>query len=145
MATFKLDSRLQQDCFLIGDFFLSQVLLMNDRNFPWLILVPRVAGISEIVQLSMGNQQQLLSESGIISNLLLELFPTDKLNVAALGNIVSQLHVHHIARRKDDQCWPSPVWGYGGGIAYRDQEKVELINKIQQELATSEAFVPFSE
>ena len=139
---FKLDSRLQNDCFLVGSFPLCQILLLNDKNFPWIILVPRIAEVTEIIQLSTDQQQQLLDESGIVSRLLLDHFPIDKLNTGAIGNIVSQLHVHHIARRHDDPCWPGVVWGYGKGLAYDEPEKRTLINKIQGLLSHVTGFEP---
>jgi len=139
---FELDSRLQNDCFLVGSFPLCRMLLLNDKNFPWIILVPRVTGVTEIIQLSSEQQQQLLDESGIVSRLLLDHFSCDKLNTGAIGNIVSQLHVHHIARRHNDPCWPGVVWGYGKGLAYNEAEKSALINKIQSLLSHAWDFEP---
>ena len=137
---FKLDSRLQNDSFSVGKLPLCQVLLLNDQNFPWIILVPRVAGITEVIQLSSEEQQQLLHESALVSRLLLEHFPSDKLNTGAIGNIVSQLHIHHIARRHDDLCWPGVVWGYGKGLPYGEAEKNTVVNKIQGLLSLEQGF-----
>ncbi|MBL4608392.1 MAG: HIT domain-containing protein [Pseudomonadales bacterium] len=142
VTQFKLDSRLQNDSFLVGNFRLSQLRLLNDKNFLWVILVPRIAGVTEFVQLSTADQLQLLNESGAVSRLLLDYFPTDKLNTAAIGNIVSQLHVHHIARRHDDPCWPGVVWGYGKGVSYEEDEKNALINTLQNELKNESGFEP---
>ena len=142
-TSFKLDPRLQNDCFIIGQFSLCQILLLNDKHFPWIILVPRLGGLTELIHLSAENQLQLLQESGLISRLLLDHFPTEKLNTAAIGNIVSQLHIHHVARRSDDFCWPGVVWGYGGGEPYEEREKKVLICKIQKVLGNKPDFEPF--
>ena len=103
--------QLQQDCLIIGHFPLSRLLLNKDANYPWFILVPDRENISEIHQLTEADQQQLMRESSYLSAILAEQFGADKMNVAAIGNIVSQLHIHHIVRYKDDIAWPSPVWG----------------------------------
>ena len=108
---FVLDERLRADTVAVGDWPLSRVLLMNDSQYPWLILVPRRAGVSEIYQLDGADQQQLMLESCALSAAMAEHFQADKMNVANLGNIVAQLHLHHIARRKNDPAWPGPVWG----------------------------------
>ncbi len=101
----------------ICDLALSQVLVMNDANFPWLILVPRRADVSEIFDLG-GEQAMLLNEVSLVSRALKEVTQCDKLNVAAIGNVVPQLHVHIVARRKDDALWPKPVWGAAPPRAY---------------------------
>jgi diadenosine tetraphosphate (Ap4A) HIT family hydrolase len=108
---FVLDSRLLQDTLPIGDFPLCRLLLSNDVNYPWFILVPRRADISEVFQLEAEDQQQLWQETTALSKVLKELFDADKLNVAALGNVVSQLHMHVIVRKRSDAAWPAPVWG----------------------------------
>ena len=95
---FKLDERLDKDTFFISDLPLCRVLLMNDNQFPWLILVPRVADVAEIIDLDEAQQQQFLKESGFVSHVLKQKTQCDKLNVAALGNMVKQLHIHHVAR-----------------------------------------------
>lgn len=110
-AVFALDLRLQQDTLLIGDFPLCRLLLSNDSNYPWFILVPRRANISEVFELEADDQLQLWQETTALSQLLKGLFAADKLNVAALGNVVSQLHMHVIVRKRDDAAWPAPVWG----------------------------------
>ena len=142
LNTFKLDPQLKKDCLVLGDFPLSQVLLLNDVNFPWLILVPRVAGITEIFHLKPVEQQQLLVESGVIAKMLEQDFAVDKLNVAAIGNIVSQLHLHHIGRFRTDLCWPGVVWGYGKGKPYEKETLGETVEKIQSLLCTQPGFIP---
>lgn len=109
--SFKLDEQLRQDCLHIIDLNLCRVLLMNESQFPWIILVPQCEGLSEICQLNKQQQLDLLNESNRVSNALLNEHPDCKLNIANLGNIVTQLHIHHIARFKHDATWPAPVWG----------------------------------
>lgn len=108
---FVLDSRLQQDAVVLGDFALSRLLLMNDAQYPWFILVPRREDVSEIFQLAPEDQQALWAEATHLSEVLKDTFKADKMNVANLGNVVSQLHVHVIVRKRDDVAWPGPVWG----------------------------------
>lgn len=111
MSSFELDARLQADTVAVGDWPLSRVLLMNDARYPWVILVPRRSGMRELHDLSAQDQRRLLDESVRLGRTLMEVFGGDKLNVAALGNVVPQLHVHHVVRRVGDDAWPAPVWG----------------------------------
>lgn len=108
---FSLDARLQQDTLVLGDFPLCRLLLMNDANYPWFILVPRREAVSELFQLDATDQQQLWLETTRLAETLKDAFVADKMNVATLGNVVSQLHVHVIVRRREDPAWPAPVWG----------------------------------
>ncbi len=108
---FNLHPQLAKDTFLVGEFPLSTCRLMNDCRFPWLILVPRVAGIKELYELSPSDQAQFLRESSWLSSQLAKNFQADKMNIAALGNQVPQLHFHHIVRYQNDVAWPNPVWG----------------------------------
>ncbi|KRP61771.1 HIT domain-containing protein [Pseudomonas trivialis] len=108
---FALDQRLQQDTLTLGDFPLCRLLLSNDSNYPWFILVPRIDAISEVFQLDVADQQVLWQETTTLAQLLNEGLGADKMNIGALGNVVSQLHVHVIVRRRDDAAWPAPVWG----------------------------------
>ena len=110
---FILDPRLAADTHLVGDLDLSRVLLMDDARFPWLILVPRRANLRELIDLDIAAQQLLLAEIDRCARILRTLEKPDKLNIAALGNVVAQLHVHVIARRASDAAWPRPVWGFG--------------------------------
>lgn len=112
---FALDSRLQQDCLLVGDFPLCRLLLMNDSNYPWFILVPRREEVSELFQLDADDQRQLWQETTLLAEILKDTFAADKMNVATLGNVVSQLHVHVIVRRRDDVVGPHRS---GGGIRH---------------------------
>ena len=115
--SWSLHPQLQADTKPVCDLALSQVLAMNDANFPWLILAPRRAGVSEIFHLG-AEQAILLDELSLASRALKEVTRCDKLNVAAIGNVVQQLHVHIVARRKDDALWPKPVWGAAAPRAY---------------------------
>lgn len=108
---FSLDPQLAADSFLVGDFPLSSCRLVNDMQFPWLILVPRIASVTEIYELSADDQTQFLRESSWLSSQLADTFRADKMNVAALGNQVSQLHFHHVVRYANDKAWPNPIWG----------------------------------
>ncbi|MBV6750574.1 HIT domain-containing protein [Pseudomonas chlororaphis] len=125
---FVLDSRLQQDTLPMGDLPLCRVLLSNDANYPWFILVPRRAQISEVFQLEAADQQLLWGETTELAQLLQSTFKADKMNVAALGNVVSQLHMHVIVRRRDDAAWPAPVWGKHPARPYSD-EAVAMIRE----------------
>ena len=118
--TFQLDSRLDADTIPVGDLALSSVLLLNDARFPWFVLVPRVEGVSEITDLSEEQSAQLMQEIRIATRVMLELSKPDKVNVGALGNIVTQLHVHVIGRFRSDPAWPGPVWGHGTRTPYPD-------------------------
>jgi len=117
-AAFELDARLATDTHLVGELELSRVLLMDDARFPWLILVPRRAGMRDLVDLARAEQHVLLDEIGRCSTALRNMDNPDKLNIATLGNVVAQLHVHVIARNLHDAAWPRPVWGVGEREAY---------------------------
>ncbi|MFA5630701.1 MAG: HIT domain-containing protein [Porticoccaceae bacterium] len=108
---FELDATLARDSLVLGSFPLCLLLSSRDGNYPWFILVPRRASIREVFELSALDQQQLLRESVTLSRALQQAYGGDKLNVAALGNMVPQLHVHHIVRYREDPAWPKPVWG----------------------------------
>jgi diadenosine tetraphosphate (Ap4A) HIT family hydrolase len=107
---FEVDSRIHASCVWLGDWSLSGVYLKNEANFPWLILVPRVANVQEIYQLSELNRYTLMDEVVRLSAVMQDFFKPDKLNVGALGNIVSQLHVHIVARFQTDKLWPDGIW-----------------------------------
>jgi diadenosine tetraphosphate (Ap4A) HIT family hydrolase len=111
MAEWALNQRLAADSFRLGGLALSDVLVMRTASYPWLILVPRIPGVREIIDLAPLMRQQLMDEISLVSEVMQSVYQPDKLNVAALGNQVSQLHVHVIARFKTDADWPNPVWG----------------------------------
>ena len=129
---FTLDPRLDNDTIFIASFTLCDALLMNDARYPWVILVPRITGVTEIYQLSAIQQQQLMLESNSVAQKLAELVSADKMNVAALGNVVSQLHIHHVARYQQDEAWPAPVWGKGTAVPYSEDEQHAVISQLQQ-------------
>ena len=128
---FKLDPQLEQDTVLVADWHLCQVRLMNDSRYPWVILIPKVEDVSEIHQLADEQQQLMLGESVRLSKALEQLFAPDKLNVAALGNMVRQLHIHHIVRFEDDASFPRPVWGVGDAVPYEGEALNETVNGLQ--------------
>lgn len=132
---FSLHPQLANDCFVITDFPLSRLLLCNDSAFPWFILVPKVDAIQDIYQLDWQQQQQLLNESSMLSEVLMQEFSGDKMNVAALGNVVPQLHLHHIVRYKSDACWPKPIWGQQALTPYTDEELVAIKSRILPKLS----------
>lgn len=123
---FELAPELKRDCIEIADWQLCKVLLMNDSQYPWFILVPKVAGVREIIDLSEAQQQQYLIESRELQHLIKSVFKPYKLNVAALGNVVEQLHIHHIARFKEDIAWPNPVWNAFERKPYTNKELLAL-------------------
>lgn len=125
-AGFILAPELARDCIDVADWPLCKVLLMNDSQYPWFILVPRKAGLKESIDLSETEQIVLMQESAKLSRLLQDIFSPDKLNVAALGNMVPQLHIHHIARYKADAAWPAPVWGKYPAVPYKDEQLKKL-------------------
>ncbi|KAA0875107.1 HIT domain-containing protein [Nitrincola tapanii] len=127
---FELHPRLAADTFALGDFPLSRLLLMNDAHYPWFILVPRRAGVTEIYHLSSQEQQQLILESSALSQTLADLFQARKMNVAALGNMVPQLHLHHVVRYEDDIAWPGPVWGVAEAKPYTLEEAQQIRQKL---------------
>lgn len=115
---FSLDSRLEGDTLPVGELQLSRVLLMDDARYPWVILVPRRPAIREMIDLDLRDRAMLYREIDAVSEAMQRLFKPLKLNVAALGNVVPQLHVHVIARYENDAAWPKPVWGLGERVAY---------------------------
>ncbi len=137
---FNLDSRLASDTLLLGDFELCRLLLMNDRQYPWFILVPRREQVSELFQLDADDQQLLWQETTALAEVLKDTFAADKMNVATLGNMVSQLHMHVIVRRKADAAWPSPVWGQRPAVAYTATEVDEIRQKLRLVLADNFTF-----
>ncbi|WP_440053808.1 HIT domain-containing protein [Pseudoalteromonas sp. T1lg65] len=131
---FCLAKELQRDCIEIAHWPLCKVLLMNDNQYPWFILVPQVEGVKEIVDLSDAQQQTFWQESAKLSRLIKAVYNPDKLNVAALGNMVPQLHVHHIARYQTDVAWPKPVWGLFPAKPYTEAQLQQLRQRLDQAL-----------
>ena len=133
-SQFQLHERLQQDCILIGRFSLCQLLMMNDSQFPWFILVPERADIKEIYQLSVADRQLLSVESCFLAENMADLFKAHKMNMAAIGNMVPQLHIHHIVRYQIDKAWPAPVWGKFAALPYTELQIIELTDKVRAQL-----------
>jgi diadenosine tetraphosphate (Ap4A) HIT family hydrolase len=134
-AGWTLDPQLERDTLPVGDMPLSRVLLINDANYPWLLLVPRRRGVIEIADLGDVEQAQLMTEIVQATRALKAVTHCDKINVAALGNVVAQLHVHVIARRRGDLAWPKPVWGAAPARAYDDAALPKLMGPLKQRLS----------
>ncbi|MGO4573142.1 HIT domain-containing protein [Microvirga sp. 2TAF3] len=128
-SAFTLDSRLEADTIPIGDLALSSVLLLNDARFPWFVLVPRLPNASELTDLSDEQAVQVMEEIRIATRVMVALAKPDKVNVGALGNIVTQLHIHVIGRFRSDPAWPGPVWGHGTRTPYPDHAATALIER----------------
>lgn len=122
MSTFELHPDLQRDGVLLGNFQLSRVLLVNDSNYPWFVLIPEIPNTSDTIDLSLTQHKKLWEESRIFGLAIMELFNGDKLNIASLGNMTPQLHVHHIVRYQTDPAWPAPIWGKHPLVPYSDLE-----------------------
>jgi diadenosine tetraphosphate (Ap4A) HIT family hydrolase len=133
-TAFALHPQLAQDTVTIGELKLCRLLLNKDANYPWLVLVPRRPDLTEIIDLDSAAQAQLTIEIAMVSQALRDITQCDKLNVAALGNMVAQLHVHVIARRKSDAAWPRPVWGVAPALRYGDNELNVLIDAVRRKL-----------
>lgn len=131
---FVLDTRLAADTFVLGDMLLSRVLLMNDARFPWLIIVPRRPALRELTDLASTERSILMEEIARASTALMEATQAEKLNVAALGNQVPQLHVHVIARFVGDPAWPNPVWGRGQATPYAEDEAARFSAEVSRTL-----------
>ena len=116
--SFSLHPQLAADCHWIGDLALSQVLLLNDARYPWVVLVPRRPALREIYELDAEDRMRLLDESCRVGEWLMTQFNGEKLNIGALGNLVPQLHVHHVVRSHGDPAWPGPVWGHSTAQPY---------------------------
>jgi diadenosine tetraphosphate (Ap4A) HIT family hydrolase len=133
---FRLDARLDKDTHFLLDAPLCRIGLMDDARFPWLILVPRVPNIREWPDLSTPNQLQLQTEINAASRALQSAFPHGKkLNIAALGNVVPQLHIHVILRHAGDAAWPAPVWNSGQSRPYCDAELVHVLGRLKETLS----------
>ena len=135
MAEFVLDRQLERDSAPLAELPLCAVRLMRDAAYPWLILVPRRAGAAEIVDLGREERLRLMDEIAATSQALMAAVPCDKLNIGALGNVVRQLHVHVVARRRGDPAWPKPVWGFAPAVPYEPASERTLIAAIAGRLS----------
>lgn len=139
-GVFVLDQRLLQDTLTVGDFPLCRLLLSNDSHYPWFILVPRRDSIFEIFELSDADQAQLWKETSSLAKTLEQVFAADKMNVAALGNVVRQLHMHVIVRYTGDDAWPAPVWGKCPATPYSADQALRIIERLKPVLADEFVF-----
>lgn len=133
-AKWSLHPQLAQDCAEIGDLPLSRLLVSNDANYPWLLLVPRRADVAEIIDLGEVDRAQLMAEIVKVSQALKTVTACDKLNIAAIGNMVPQLHVHVVARRRRDPAWPRPVWGAVPPLPYDPSALATFNASIKREI-----------
>ncbi len=132
---FELHPRLAADCVVVGDLPVSRLLLMNDRRFPWCILVPRRSDLTELHHLAAADRGAVLAEIDSVSRALLTHCGAAKINVGALGNLVAQLHIHVVGRTPDDAAWPGPVWGSGTAEHYRGEELDVAVERVRRGLA----------
>lgn len=139
---FALHPQLAKDTHVVGEFELSLLLLMNDSQYPWCILVPRREGLREIYELDAAAQVQFINESSVLTASMQKIFSADKMNIAALGNVVPQLHIHHIARFTNDPAWPAPVWGKVSAKPYSASHVAERIAELQNALHDQCGFSP---
>ncbi|MBO4225914.1 HIT domain-containing protein [Bradyrhizobium neotropicale] len=133
-STWSLHARLKEDTIDIGDLPLCRVLVIKDANYPWLLLVPRREGAVEIIDLEGVEQAHLMTEISRVARALKDITKCDKLNIAALGNAVPQLHVHIIARRTSDAAWPRPVWGVAPPLAHDAEEVQNFISALRRKI-----------
>jgi diadenosine tetraphosphate (Ap4A) HIT family hydrolase len=133
-SVWSLNPQLEKDTIEIGDLPLSRVLVIKDAHYPWLLLVPRCEGAIEIIDLAEVEQAQLMTEISRVARALKEVTKCDKLNIAALGNVVPQLHVHVIARRTSDIAWPRPAWGVAPPLAHDAEEVQRFISALRRKI-----------
>ncbi len=133
--SFHLHPRLAQDCITLGRFELCRLLMMNDSQYPWFILVPERADLQEIYQLSKAERGLLAEESSYLAENLAVLYKADKMNIAAIGNLVPQLHIHHVVRYQTDKAWPAPVWGKFATVPYTERQISDNVERIKDRLA----------
>lgn len=134
MDAFALHPRLQADTVFVADWTLSRVLVMNDTRYPWLVLVPRRAGAVEVFDLAEADRAMLAEEAARASRGLKQLSGAAKINIAALGNLVPQLHIHVVARSPGDAAWPGPVWGQGSAVLYAVPARDALVAQLVKAL-----------
>ena len=135
MSEFELDGRIARDSDLVRVLTLCQLRIQNDSRWPWLVMVPQRAGMTEIFDLSPEEQAQLSVEVNKVASALKTVTGATKINVGALGNIVRQLHVHVIARFEGDPNWPGPIWGFGQAVPYAESQKQDFLNKLVEALS----------
>lgn len=132
MSQFTLDPQLEGDSLPLIELDLCTVRLMKDANYPWILMVPKQNGLAELIDLSVEDQHKLTDEIRIVSTALQGITKCDKLNVAALGNMVRQLHIHIVARFEGDAAWPGPIWGKVPMKPHNEVESAKLIEAVQR-------------
>ncbi|AYD03270.1 HIT family protein [Neorhizobium sp. NCHU2750] len=136
MSGFQLDARLARDTELVTSLGLCQLRMMKDSRWPWFMLVPQRNGVSELFDLTPLDQALLTFETNMVAAALKKTTSAEKINVAAIGNIVRQLHVHIVARFDGDPNWPGPIWGFGQAETYDEARKQSLIKSLMENLAS---------
>ena len=129
---FKLDARLAADCAFVANLGVCQLLMMNNKSVPWFILVPRINGATELTELPMAKQQLVLQEMNEVAAMVTKQYSPHKLNIGALGNVVSQLHIHVIGRFTQDPAWPGPVWGQLAPNAYTQPQLAQQVDDVRK-------------
>jgi len=132
---FELDKKIAADTIALSESDRYVIRLANDARFPWVILIPKVSSITEAYQLDVGFQQQLAVDSGLLGQEMMALYQGDSFNTGALGNVVRQLHIHHVVRFQNDEAWPGPVWGAGRPVPYKDEELIVQVEKLKAGLS----------
>lgn len=135
MSAFELDARLERDSELVTVLGLCQLRLLKDSRWPWLMLVPQRTGKTEIFELAPLDQAMLTFETNMIAEALKKATGAKKINVGALGNVVSQLHVHVVARNEGDANWPGPIWGFGTAVPYDDHAKQAFLKALNEAIS----------
>jgi diadenosine tetraphosphate (Ap4A) HIT family hydrolase len=136
LSEFELDARLARDTDLVASLGLCQLRMMKDSRWPWFMLVPQRNSVSELFELKPLDQALLTFETNMVAAALKKATGAEKINVAAIGNIVRQLHVHVVARFEGDANWPGPIWGFGQSKPYDDAERRALIDRLTENLAS---------
>jgi diadenosine tetraphosphate (Ap4A) HIT family hydrolase len=136
LSEFELDARLARDTELVASLGLCQLRISKDARWPWFLLVPQRNAVSEVFELTPLDQALLTFETNMVAEALKRATGAEKINVAAIGNIVRQLHVHIVARSEGDPNWPGPIWGFGQSEPYDDAQKQALINRLTENLAS---------
>lgn len=134
--SFTLHERIEADSVFVADLPLCQIRLINNATYPWALLIPRQDNIKETIDLSDNDQQQLMKEIALLSKVMQKIYSPDKLNIAGLGNMVPQLHMHVIARFKEDPAWPNAIWGTGG-VPYAETDITSVVQRLKDEVANA--------
>ncbi|MBT9371539.1 HIT family protein [Rhizobium sp. CSW-27] len=135
MSAFELDARLERDSEFVTALGLCQLRLLKDSRWPWLMLVPQRADKTEIFELAPLDQAMLTFETNMIAEALKKVTGAKKINIGALGNVVSQLHVHVVARNEGDANWPGPIWGFGTAVPYDDPAKQAFLKALNEAMS----------